>query len=98
MTHFPRLPPGQFATRFVDFFFVPSHAENAAGNVKWKLKNWKKGSGEPGARLVMLYRRADITYDARDNLPFFQPSVIQKLAFLAFGNLADETVPVTAAT
>lgn len=63
MTHFPGFRRGNLRPA-LRIFFVLSRLENVAGNVKWKLKNWKKGEQRVGARLVMLYRLTVITFAA----------------------------------
>lgn len=66
MTHFLGFRRGNLRPA-LRIFFVFSRAENAVGNVKWKLKNWKKGS-RVEARLVMLYRPVGYYLRCRDNL------------------------------
>lgn len=82
MTHFPGFRRGNLRPA-LRIFFVSSRVENAVGNVKWKLKNWKRGSElEHGSlcfigSLAITFAAATISFYAstlfKTLYPFVQP-------------------------
>lgn len=89
MTHFLGFRRGNLRPA-LRIFFVFSRAENAVGNVKWKLKNWKKGS-RVEARLVMLYRPVGYYFRTTATISFYASILFIKRCTLSY-NLPNESL------
>lgn len=90
MTHFPRLPPGQFATRFVDFFFRALSRGKRGGKRKMEIEKLEKG--ERRARSTARYALSACRYYLRR--PRQSPFFFSRLLFKNSLSSHSETSPM----